>query len=214
MGITFALVAALLSALAYLPLTERAPTPLRSLVKALPLTFFTLMAWIWQTPLLLVLALALSALGDVLLSYPGDRPLVRGMIAFGLGHLCYIGLFAPEFQAAALLPVAVLVALAVSTEAWLAPHAGRLRWPVRIYVLIITVMCIMALGLWPVRPLVTAGVALFLLSDLLIGIKLFRTPPRPERLRALSWALWVFYVAGQLLILFAYQPHAGLVLQG
>ncbi len=73
----------------------------------------------------------------------------------------------------------VLLANTVATEFWLAPHTGSLRWPVRFYVLVITAMGLSALTL----PLGLAplGAALFIVSDTLLAIDLFRLKPGDPR---------------------------------
>jgi uncharacterized membrane protein YhhN len=92
----------------------------------------------------------------------------------------------------------VLIALAASTELWLAPHTGALRWPVRGYVAVITAMGIAALG--QSAPLVLAGAGLFILSDVLLALALFVFPTASKRW-ILAVTLWVAYWMGQFLIL-------------
>ncbi|MFC2968959.1 lysoplasmalogenase family protein [Acidimangrovimonas pyrenivorans] len=143
--------------------------------------------------------LALGALGDLALSRKGDRAFLAGMGAFAAGHLAY----AAAFLSAAtglppLWPALAVLALGLSTEVWLAPRTGALRWPVRGYVVVICAMALAALALpvaaWPVL----LGAILFLASDLLLAIEIFLRPDRPSRL--LSRAVWAAYWSGQALI--------------
>ena len=96
------------------------------------------------------------------------------------------------------------VALALSTEVWLAPHTGALKWPVRGYALIICVMAAMA-TLRP-TPLLVSVAALFVASDLLLAVQMFRA--RGTLARVLPWLVWPCYWLGQALILSAFLPAA------
>jgi uncharacterized membrane protein YhhN len=149
-------------------------------------------------PVAITAGLALGALGDLALARPGERAFLAGMAAFGLGHLAYAGAFwtgAPGPGWA----VAAVLALAASTEAWLAPRLpAGLRGPVRAYVVLIAAMGVAALCQPPGAGL--AGAGLFLLSDTLLAVERFvLTRPAP----ALGRAVWASYWAGQALILAA-----------
>ena len=93
------------------------------------------------------------------------------------------------------------LALVLSTEFWLAPRTGGLRWPVRIYVLLIALMGISAL-LLPVHPgqgWLRLGAVLFILSDLMLALQLFVVRDAGWQ-RRLALALWPAYWLGQALI--------------
>jgi len=97
---------------------------------------------------------------------------------------------------------ALLALLLISTEFWLAPRAGALRWPVRVYGLVIGAMA-MTVILLPANggdTILGLGAALFLLSDTLLALRLF-VVTAPMRQRALSLAVWPSYWLGQSLIL-------------
>ena len=49
---------------------------------------------------LLILAQLLGCVGDTLLLFTGFKPFLGGMVAFLLGHLCYISLFGRQSWAA------------------------------------------------------------------------------------------------------------------
>lgn len=150
-------------------------------------------------PGLVVAGLACGAMGDFWLTRPGTRAFLAGMAAFALGHLAYAAaFFAGAGVGAVLVPAAGLVALAVSAEFWLLPHAGALRWPVRGYGTVIVAMAIAVLTA-PGQPLVKAGAGLFLVSDVLLAIALFRARTPALRL-ALGRILWPAYWLGQALI--------------
>lgn len=153
----------------------------------------------------IALGLGLGAVGDFALSRRGQGAFLAGMAAFALGHLCY----ATAFWAAAggltlwhWAVLAALLALLISTEFWLAPRTGALRWPVRGYVCVIGAMAAVAVALTPGmgRGVIWGGVALFVASDLLLALRLFVVTD-PPRQRALSLVLWPAYWLGQVLIL-------------
>lgn len=205
--------AALLAALAYLPVSAAGPSVRKTAVKTVPLTLFGLLALLAGAPLLLVAGLALSALGDLALSRAGERAFLAGLVGFALAHVAYVALFLlvpghAGLSGLAAHPVAAaaLVALALSTELWLSPHTGDLRWPVRLYVLLITGMGLAALGLPAARSLAVLGAAFFVLSDLILSVQLFRLGEEHALSRPAGWALWALYVAGQALILLAFVP--------
>ncbi len=157
----------------------------------------------------MALGLALGALGDWLLAQRSKAAFLAGMGAFGIGHLVYAGVMLIRgadigfdgLSAAELAAVAALLMLLVSTEVWLAPRTGALRGPVRAYVAMIGVMGMMLVILpgHPGQGLLRLGGALFILSDLLLALRLFVVAD-PARQRQLSLALWPAYWAGQALI--------------
>lgn len=161
--------------------------------------------WFWLMPL----GLALGALGDLCLALRGDRAFLAGMAAFGMGHLAYAAALGLRTNALGFdgvsgaegVVLAALLVLVASTEFWLAPRTGALRWPVRAYVGLIAVMggAAVLLPAHPARGLVQAGAGLFLLSDLLLALRLFVVVD-PARRRGLSLVLWPAYWVGQVLI--------------
>jgi len=162
-------------------------------------------AWFWLVPL----GLALGALGDLCLALKGERLFLAGVGAFGLGHLAYAGGFLLRSDALGFdgvsgaegLVLAVLLALLVSTEVWLAPRTGGLRGPVRGYVALIGLMGVAAVLLpdAPGQGVLRAGAALFILSDLMLAVEMF-VARDPGLRRGLALALWPAYWGGQALI--------------
>jgi uncharacterized membrane protein YhhN len=158
-------------------------------------------------PGLVVAGLALGAAGDFFLSRAGTVAFLAGMAAFAAGHLAYgaefldPGVWPPAF------PALALTALGLSTEVWLAPRTGALRWPVRGYVAVITLMALAALTLPAPRWPALLGALLFLLSDLLLALELFvLSGGGPKRLA--RRVLWAAYWSGQALILWGMAPPA------
>lgn len=172
----------------------------RSAVKTAAMAFLAIGGDVQGAPLWVVAGLCLGALGDFFLSRRGTGMFLAGMAAFGAGHLAYAVYFVGLANTPAFfLPMAaVLIGLAATTEVWLAPHTGALRWPVRVYVGVITVMGIAAFA--QAAPLILIGAGLFILSDLLLALTLFVVPAASWRW-VLAVSLWAFYWLGQFLIL-------------
>ncbi len=179
--------------------------PVRATLKTVPVALLTVLALYSGQPLMLAVALGLSAVGDWLLAHEGERPFLGGLAAFLLAHLAYCVLFAagqdPEWSASApFLAGAVLVlGLAFSVFSRLRPHLGNMRLPVAIYAGAIAAMAITALSRGP-DPLLLGGVALFLASDIVLASERFvLTGDSPWR----RWSapfIWHAYYAGQALI--------------
>lgn len=196
MGIVLA---GIIVAIGYLAVLSTAPSWYRSTLKTAPLVFFALAAGQAGAPAGIVMGLALSALGDLALSRSGARAFLLGLAAFGAAHLAYIGaLLGGDLGALALWVGGVLMTLALSTELWLRPHTGDLKWPVRLYVIVICIM--MAMASRHPNVLVVFGAAAFVVSDLILAIRAFRLADNHPAARTSDIALWVAYVGGQALI--------------
>ncbi len=198
----------LLAVTLYLPLTPADPSIRRSAIKTIPLLGFATAAALWSAPPLLIAALTLSSLGDLALSRPGRAAFLYGLSAFAMAHLLYVLTFQaagtdPLWEAFSHAPLAaaVLMLLALSTELWLTPYTGGLAWPVRAYVALITAMGLAALGL---SGLAVLGAALFITSDILLALQLFRLTPVQPAYKPAGYAVWTLYIAGQFLILMAF----------
>jgi len=198
---------AIVAAIVYLPFSENPPNWGRSIAKTVPVAALAMAAWLADAPLLLVLALALSALGDFALSRSGMRAFLAGLVAFAAAHVFYLVLFTElsgrgpymAFVDRTLLAL-FLAWVAISAEIWLVPHTGpALKWPVRAYVLILTLMALSALTL----PLgaVAIGAVYFVASDVILAYRNFRMSPDDPLSGRAGWLLWILYIAGQGMIL-------------
>lgn len=170
----------------------------KTAVKAVPMLAFAGAGVVNFAAWPVVVALFLSAVGDIALSRRGDRAFLLGLTAFALAHVVYAAHFVTLGAGfPPLLPALALIALALSTEAWLTPHAGGLRGPVRVYVLLIACMGLAALTLPEGRGLALLGAAAFIASDAILGLQRFRMGSRSRWQVPASVALWLLYVAGQ-----------------
>lgn len=133
------------------------------------------------------------------------------MAAFGIGHLCYVtGIVGALRERRTTLPassVAVICWLIAGVlgwygVVWLAPPHGQngLVWPALAYTLLLSATAgfgtALALAAPVFRPL-AVGAALFLLSDLVLAVELFR-----GRFPQDTLAVWIPYGVGQMLIVF------------
>ncbi|WP_372885125.1 lysoplasmalogenase family protein [Shimia sp.] len=192
----------LLAALLYAAVfCYRGPSGAKTLVKAVPLLSFALAGLTTFAAPLVIVALLLSAVGDIALSRPGRRAFLTGLVGFAAAHLVYVLHFAALSGGVALSLAALpVVVFALSTERWLVPHTGDLRWPVRVYVLLISLMGITALGLEG-RMLAMLGAFAFIASDTILSLQLFRMGEGARWQVPASVVLWGLYVGGQLAIL-------------
>jgi len=186
-------------------LVGRPPSPLRTVVKTLAVGLLVVPALIWEAPWLLILGLALCAVGDAFLAGNPKRWLIFGMLAFLAGHVSYIFLFAqlrdPAVEPSAL-QIAGLAAVAAAGLAMLAflwKALGPMRPAVTIYVIAISVMAGFSLLLdpyvyWPVM----IGSLAFMASDAILAINLFREEQLFGSPRATQWSVWFLYYAAQI----------------
>lgn len=187
-----------------------ARSALGAIVKTCSTLALALIGFWAEVPLLIPLGLALGSVGDFALTRSGEKPFLIGMLAFALGHLAYAVSYLMDFGPAAApgwlgqLAITAVVGFVLSTEIWLIPHTGALRWPVRIYCVIIGAMAIAStlLPAFGAERVLQLGVALFIASDFLLALRMFRmTAPRAQRIA--GHALWPLYWGGQALILWA-----------
>ncbi len=172
---------------------HRAP---RALGKALASAAFLLLGALRAAPdrygLLVLLALALSAVGDLCLLSRAKPAFLAGVGLFLAAHVAYALAFAPHSRPPPLFLVA-LAAAAVLVVRWLWPHLGALRGPVLAYAAAITAMLVLALGV--PDPRIQLGAALFYLSDLAVARDRFVAPGFSNHLVGLPP-----YYAAQLLL--------------
>ncbi len=194
-GLSFGFLAALMFAVFF---CYRGQSISKTTIKALPTLAFAIAGLAnFATPLV-VLGLLLSMVGDIALSREGEKNFLAGLIAFAFAHVLYIAHFLSmaSLDVLAWGPAVLLVFLAVSTERWLVPYTGDMAWPVRFYVVLITVMGCVALSLTG-RDVAVAGAFAFVLSDLVLAVRLFRLSDTSNWRVPAEIVLWVLYVVGQ-----------------
>lgn len=189
-------------AVLYLLRVEAPASQARTLLKAGSVAALALIAVVEGGYVALILALLACALGDALLARETPDGLMAGMGAFALGHVLYVVAFANQGGGIAAEPVRILFQLAIVGGAvfvgrWLWPALGDMRWPVTAYMVLITFMTFLALGLpaslWPA----TFGALLFFLSDALLSGLLFKLAPDDPARRWSARAVWILYWLGQ-----------------
>ncbi len=146
---------------------------------------------------LVALGLALGALGDVLLEWPGDL-FLPGLVVFLASHLAYTGAFVLQERVPATLWLVLYTAVGAAVFATLAPQLGAMMVPVAVYVVAIVGMAWRAgalLGRVAGGGAAVLGASLFLLSDGMLAYNRFHTafPLASEAVMASYWAgqFWI-----------------------
>jgi uncharacterized membrane protein YhhN len=181
-------------------------TLLRSAVKTLAVALLAALGFVQGGPLLLIAALALSALGDAFLSRDGEKAFLGGLASFLAAHLAYIALF--WLAGAGLEPLSqpwrgalavVMAAFAATMLFMLWRRVGPdLRLPVAAYAAAILGMGISALTLDNVW--VIMGAVLFMASDGLLAAEKFLVAAISPHREWMRYAVWALYYAAQLMI--------------
>jgi len=146
--------------------------------------------------LIIIVALALSLLGDICLMFEGDGWFTGGLGSFLLAHVGFIVAFLKGVTLA-LPPAWTLLPLiyGLGLCAWLLPRAGSLRIPVALYCLVLLGMTLaaalrlQALGGRPAL-LAVSGALLFVVSDSSLALRKFAGAYRGAQALILStyWA--------------------------
>lgn len=161
----------------------------------------------------MILALAFSWLGDILLMFESlnSNYFIPGLIAFLMAHVFYIVLFdqirvKEKFKQSLLplLPIAVYYILLISL---LQPGLGAMQKPVSIYGFVISIMLSFAADLWRLKDRMTAfliisGALLFITSDSLLAINKFH-----KQFEYAGLAVMFTYGIAQLLITLGAARH-------
>ena len=209
------LLISLVAAVVYLAMLQAPVSWRRTIAKTVSTALLALIAFHAGGPWLLVLALALSALGDFFLAHDGSQPFLGGLASFLLAHVAYVALFVThDPQAAHALPVTMLslpmaivatglaALLAVFMAIRLMPVLpGEMKAPVGLYMAAIFAMAATAAFFQPV--LAFAGAAAFMASDSVLAAGRFLMEADDPRHRPASVFVWVSYYAAQVMILLA-----------
>ncbi len=203
------LILALACALAYGGwFCQRPPSVAGSAVKTAAVALLGVVAIALDAPILLILALGLSALGDFLLSRLGERAFLAGMAAFFAAHIAYVTLFVALSDTRSGLTVSLTASVLLLVAAglvylYLWPGLGTFRVPVALYSMAIAALGIAALTLPPVGParLILWGAMAFILSDTILAVEKFRLATGSVWRRATPHAIWGLYWLAQSAIL-------------
>lgn len=188
---------------------DRPESLARAAAKTAPLVLLAAAAWTGGGPWLLAAAFILSAFGDLFLAFRGERFFLTGLTAFLLAHLAYARLFFLEQDAqwsagvVFLAGAVAVIGLSAGVFQRLRPRLGQMKLPVAIYTGVIAAMAVAALARWP-DPLLLAGVALFLASDIALAFETFPADNQRQPGRWTGAFVWYAYLAGQALIAAAY----------
>ena len=143
--------------------------------------------------------LLLGALGDVFLLGRARQFFIGGLVSFLLGHVAYViafwllGVSAAEAAVAALVMAGVLFLVG----RWVLPHAPEMRIPIGVYMLVIALMCVAAIGAYGAGApwMIPVGAVMFTASDIAVVRDRFVSRGFVNR----AWGLPLYYAA-QLLI--------------
>jgi uncharacterized membrane protein YhhN len=195
----------------YLVLRGSEPVWRRAAIKTASIALLAFLAFIAGGPFLLVAALLLCAVGDALLAQDGEQYFLGGLVAFLLGNIVYIALFAAVALGVgtgiglilaepwrAALVLAALVGAGAMIGRILPVVGDDLRMPVIAYVVSITVM-LMAAATLPL-PMVVAGAALFFVSDAILAADRFLLEEGSSYRVLAGPAAWMLYYLGQMTI--------------
>ncbi|TSE12868.1 lysoplasmalogenase [Mesorhizobium intechi] len=199
------LIFSLVAAVIYAFTLGMPPSLARSAAKTLAVAMLAVLSALQGGPLLLVAALALSAVGDAFLSRDGEKAFLGGLASFLVAHIVYIALFLRSGGGVGLLGAepwrgAIALALAVFVTIMLAALWRRvgpgLRAPITIYVVAILAMGVAALttnSVW-----VIGGAVLFMASDGLLATEKFLVAAISPHRAWMRLAVWVLYYTAQL----------------
>ena len=127
----------------------------------------------------MLVAFALSWLGDVLLIGKSKTSFLLGLIAFLAGHLGFVAAFVVRGTDPTVTAMAfgALMVPAAGVLRWLWPHVpSKLRGPVVAYVVVISTMVAASVSLGGADPLVVVGAVAFYLSDIFVARHRFVHP--------------------------------------
>ncbi len=147
--------------------------------------------------LFIMAGLAASWIGDLALSFTGQRAFLAGLASFAAAHLLYIAAFFSRSSmdvAAIVVAGVVMTIIATAVLRWLSPYVpDELKTPVIVYIGIITLMVVTSFGTSGAiaDPRIPIAAILFMISDVLVARQQFVAPTRWNRIVGLP----TYYVA-------------------
>lgn len=185
------------------------PSVQRVVLKTAATCLLTVWAYLAGAPMLIVLALAFSTLGDAFLGASEQKFLLPGMAAFFVAHAAYVPLFwdhAAEQRQIWLIFIQIIVTIggAVFVRSLMPWIEKTMRLPVMAYTIIILLMVNAALRLDPVLWVAALGACAFAASDTILSFELFRLKPNEPVRKITSRFIWFLYFGGQAMIAWAF----------
>jgi len=157
---------------------------------------------------IILVGLILGAIGDVCLLGSAKQYFIAGLVSFLLGHVAYVIAFAglPIDMTFAVVSAAALAVLMVLIARWVFPHAPDMRVPIGAYMLVISAMCVVAIGAGGAGApwMVPVGALMFTASDIAVVRDRFVSNGFVNRL----WGLPLYYAA-QLIIAWSIMAVGG-----
>lgn len=192
------------SAVAYLALIHKLPFKGDFAVKALPALTLAAASALLIPGIhgkLLCAGFILSAMGDISLTFEGEKFFIGGLVSFLLAHVVYIFTFANgsvwSMDKAWLL--GILAVFGVVMVVLLNPHLGKMKLPVYVYISVILTMDTMAVLRGGDNWLLIAGALTFTVSDTILALDKFR-----KKIPGDKYYVMTTYYAGQAMICLAF----------
>ena len=147
-------------------------------------------------------ALIFTLFGDVALMFPeNEKAFNIGLRLFLLAHIIYgsvFGIFG-DISSSIIIPTLIFGILGIAVFNYLKPNLGKMKIPVLVYIIIISLMVVSAFSLrYTIDPSssikVIIGAILFYTSDLMLAVNRFGKPWKYNRISL------AFYYSGQILI--------------
>jgi uncharacterized membrane protein YhhN len=190
---------ACLALVALLLLDFRAPAAVAKFIASTAFLGVAVRSGAWSSIYgrLILLGLAFSWFGDMLLIGQSRVAFLSGLVVFLLAHIAYVSAFVRHGYHRGWIWGAVvpLTAVAIAVFTWLEPHTPEaLMFPVRAYIVVISLMVIFAIGTQGRggSRLIVTGAVLFFLSDLSVAALRLVQTEYPTYVLGLP-----FYYAGQ-----------------
>jgi len=152
--------------------------------------------------IMIMLSLIMALAADTLLMIEEIDLLKNGMIFFIISHICYVGAFSTDasFRFWNFIPAAAIIVLSFFYIRVLKRTAGRMFFPVMIYIFILDCMLYFALtalnnGASDSRIYAAAGAILFTSSDFILSVNAF-----VKKIPGSTVFTWLLYAPAQFLI--------------
>jgi uncharacterized membrane protein YhhN len=148
---------------------------------------------------IILVGLILGAIGDVCLLGSAKKYFIAGLVSFLLGHVAYVIAFAglPIDNRAAIVATGAIAVVMALVARWVFPYAPGMRVPISAYMLVISAMCVVAIGAGGAGApwMIPVGALMFTASDIAVVRDRFVSQGFVNRL----WGLPLYYAA-QLII--------------